>query len=397
MTREEIQKEAIKAWSKTKIGTIVLPTGVGKTYVGITIVGLQLRHKLISKALIIVPTTNLKHQWRAEFEKWGYSLDGVTIECIQTARNFEEYYDLVVVDEIHTAVSRVNSKIFDIPKSQLVGFTATIPENKELLSKVCPVVYSREVKEVMEDEIISKVQVYNIACDFNKSDKSKYRAFNNQFNRAAMELGILKKQLGLEETVFDLAKKYSTLNNGSSIAKWSKQFWGAMTMRKAVCYNSQSKIDLAIEIIKYFPSKKWILFNKSIDIAEKLKDRLGDSAVIYHSKQGSAEREEALDKFSNNKANILISVDALNAGLNVPDANAAICLSGVSKELVGVQQLGRIGRKHGNKIGIFFNIYTKNTVEERWTKSRTKPLNPKWIKSVNQCSHHRSSKDIYNH
>ncbi len=396
MTQEEIQKEAIKTWYLTKKGTIVLPTGVGKTYVGITIAGIQLQFSKIKSALVIVPTTNLKQQWKNEFEKWGYSLKGVRIECVQTARKIRDHYDLVIIDEIHTSLSKVNRGVFDIPRNQLVGFTATIPEDRELLDTVCPVVYTREVKQVMEDEIISKVKVFNIECSFNKTDKAKYKVFNSQFNRAAMELGILKKHFGLEEAVFDIAKQYSASKLDFPIVKWSRQFWGAMTMRKAVCYNSESKIDLAVEIINYFPSKKWILFNKSINIAEKLKNKL-PNAVIYHSKQSTEDREESLRKFSDSSSNILIAVDALNAGLNVPDANAAICLSGVSKELVGVQQLGRIGRKHGNKIGLFFNLYTKGTVEERWTKSRTKSLNPAWIKSVKQCAAYRSSKDIYSH
>jgi superfamily II DNA or RNA helicase len=53
------------------------------------------------------------------------------------------------------------------------------------------------------------------------------------------------------------------------------------------------------------------------------------------------EREKALADFEANRFNILITVDALNAGLNVPEVDSAICVSGVSTELVATQQAGQ--------------------------------------------------------
>ena len=73
-------------------------------------------------------------------------------------------------------------------------------------------------------------------------------------------------------------------------------------------------------------------------------------------------------------------MDALNAGLNIPDTDSAICLSGVSTELVSTQQLGRTTRRtNDDKVALFINFYSKNTVEENWVKTKTAKMNPIWI------------------
>lgn len=86
-------------------------------------------------------------------------------------------------------------------------------------------------------------------------------------------------------------------------------------------------------------------------------------------------RQKVLDEFESNEFRILIAVDALNAGLNVPDVDSAICVAGVSTELTMVQQLGRTSRKTtDSKKAIFINLFCKNTVEETWIKKKTNTL-----------------------
>lgn len=90
-----------------------------------------------------------------------------------------------------------------------------------------------------------------------------------------------------------------------------------------------------------------------------------------------------MEQFSNDEFSILIAVDALNAGLNVPNIDGAICVSGVSTELAMVQQLGRSTRKVGDKVAIFFNLYSEGTVEENWVKDKTFNLDSTyWISDL---------------
>lgn len=393
--RDEIQLQAMKAWLNDKRGTVVLPTGAGKTFVGATIAVKQWQLGSIESVLIVVPTTALIDQWRSEIIKF-YGEDmlntkAIDIICIQSAYKIPRYVDLMIVDEVHTALSDKYSNIFTIvQRTQTLGLTATIParDNQlEILNKYCPVVYSKTLHEVSEQHVVSDYMIYNLEVPMNRRDTARYRIFDSQFKRAQMELGILKYRDPVlhKMDVFSIAKEYYKEKSKEPIVKYSKQYWSSMTMRKWVCYEAESKIQYVINILKKFPEKKWIIFNKSVKFAEKLKETIPYASVIYHHKMKDKDRTQVLQDFEDSKYKILIAVDALNAGLNVPDVDAAICVSGVSTELTSVQQLGRIIRKRPDKVAMFINLYSKGTVEENWVKSKTKTFpNLIWTNNISQ-------------
>lgn len=63
MERREIQLEAIKSWiDNSNKGTLILPTGLGKTKVGCDIAGTQMNLGVIKRVLVVVPNTNLMGQ-----------------------------------------------------------------------------------------------------------------------------------------------------------------------------------------------------------------------------------------------------------------------------------------------------------------------------------------------
>lgn len=417
--RVKIQKEAIQSWiANNKIGTLVLPTGVGKTFIGSTIISQMLKKKLISKILVVVPTINLILQWKEELDKWypGVS-DIIDFKCIHSAYKLTKHYDLVVIDEIHTTLSVEMRKFYSNTNCDYVlGLTATIPEDegyKTFLSKVCPIVYHKTLNDEDIKEILSNYEVYNLKIKFDKSDLGKYKLFDNKFNTAKMYLAILKTKHKLyfnNVTIFDIARDFNSIktqvfiekirslkdyttnlemyanliNDLPDIVKYSKEFWSAMTLRKKVCYESKYKIQVAKEIINKYPDRKWILFNKSIKFAEELSKSIPNS-LVYHSKLSLVERAEVLDNFSKNPKARLIAVNALDAGLNVPDADSAIVLAGVSTELPSIQRLGRILRKTDDqKTALFINLYTQDSVEESWVRDRTKNIKVKWIETTKQ-------------
>lgn len=93
---------------------------------------------------------------------------------------------------------------------------------------------------------------------------------------------------------------------------------------------------------------------------------------VYHSKMKTLDRENVLKRFKENQNKVLIAVDALNEGVDIADADAAIALSGVSTELSNVQRLGRILRqKEGKKRPLYINLYSRNTVEKGWVDKKT--------------------------
>lgn len=121
----------------------------------------------------------------------------------------------------------------------------------------CPVVFTRVVKDVA-GTITANYCIFNLPVKLNQKDGGKYRTFTGQFNRARMELSIIKKNTPEFKflTVFEIAQKYSNNKDGTELSKNAKAFWSAMTMRKWVLYNSQSKIQIVKNILQLFPNGK---------------------------------------------------------------------------------------------------------------------------------------------
>lgn len=205
-------------------------------------------------------------QWYNEFQKWNYDTSKITFMCIQSAHKEYTEYDLMIIDEIHTSLSPVYSGIYrNIKTKQRLGLTATPPEEDEairLLAEHCPIVYTKSLKEIDEiGGIIAKTITYNLPVKFNRKDKAKYNTFNEQFYRATMQIGILKKDRSdlKDKNVFDIAKEYATkkvTKEDEFLQKQAKAYWSAMTMRKWVCYGAESKIDVVIKILEKFPDRK---------------------------------------------------------------------------------------------------------------------------------------------
>lgn len=406
--RTQTQYDAVKSWKAANHrGTIILPTGFGKSYIGVVTAGEQIRKGLIKSCMVVVPSTALVDQWKEEFAKWGYSLEGIDVMCLQSAYKMNEHRDLLIVDEIHTALSpQYRNVFFNIKHNQIMGLTATKPHNEEYykyMQLLCPVVFTKTLTDALEIGAISNYMTYNLEISLNRKDRGRYRVFDSMLKKAQMELSLIKRgNIEFKElTIFDIAKKFSTYKNPTKELKnlvyHSKQFWNAMSMRKWVCYGAESKIPATIKIIKKFTNRKWIIFNKSIKFAEQLEVAMkeeGFRCQVYHSKMKKTDREKVLKDFDESKFHYLIAVDALNAGLNIPDIDSAICVSGVSTELTNVQQLGRIVRAREGKKALFINLYCKDTVEETWVRSKTKTLkNCLWITSESQIYEQNTQKE----
>lgn len=392
--RDELQQLATSLWLKEPRGTIVLPTGTGKTKVGVMVMSAM--DPAITSILIVVPRIPLISQWEKEIIKWGYNMDKVTIKCINSVYKSISSYDLVVIDEVHRSLSDKFIDMYStIEFKYLLGLTATVPRDPErqaLLNEFCPVLLERDINDSLNIGAVSPFKVYNLAVNLSPTIKNKYNAFNSTFNQGIMVLSRIKSQvpqIGQNfKSAFDIAKSFRTGKASNlpsdihdDLVKASKAFWSGMTLRKKILYDNPEKLSIVKQIYLRYPSDKWIIFTKTIDLAKKISDLIPNSR-LYHSKMKTLDRETTLEDFQSNRFNVLITVDALNEGLDVPDVDKAISVSGTSTELEQIQRLGRCIRLKEGKEALFINLYVPGTPEERWVRGRTEKLDPKWVFNV---------------
>src|SRR5207253_6082974 len=84
------------------------------------------------------------------------------------------------------------------------------------------------------------------------------------------------------------------------------------------------------------------------------------------------ERRGTLDAFRSGTYTKLVTGRVLNEGVDVPDANVAIVVSGSSTPREYIQRLGRVLRPKPGE-AVLYEIIARGTVEERAAKARRVP------------------------
>lgn len=379
MSKDEIQQEAYDAWQQANyIGTVIMGTGLGKTRLG----GNAVRVLRPSSTLVVTSRINLVKQWESEI-----NLPGVDYMCINTAYKVSGEYDLLIVDECHRSVSESFRAVYtNIKYKKLLCLTATLPEkNADFLLTVAPIVYTKSIQDVAGNtEVVSDYYVYNLITEMDRQTSQKYKLFTTLFTDAAVHLSkILRLTPKSFSSIYDMAKHYSRSSEKSDVVKYSKQYWSSMSMRRMALQKNTAKIKVAHDVISMLgPNRVWLVLCSSIEFAKMLHTVLG--GLIYHSGMGTAEKEEALVRFKSGECRILVAVKALNEGIDVPEADSVLVVSGDSTELEAVQVLGRVIRARHGKKAVMVNLTTTGTAEEKWVSKRSSQFKPKWINNPSQ-------------
>lgn len=400
------QMNILAAWAKAgfKAG-IVAPTGVGKSRVIAIAAGEHVRRIPTERWLITVPTEHIRDVEIPEnFIKWGYGKEydegEIVVECIQSSYGREnEYWDGLVVDEVHRLLTPEYSKLLDNNTfGKILVLTATLPYDKEqmLMEYGIPIVYRLSVPDALKKDLISAYRIFNLSVKFTVEEKAKYdkiqkdytyyeailggnyKAFDNASKFRSIDIRTIdfqEKFLANDEgyaSVQDMIKSYTNMKDASF------RFYRLMTARKQLCFNASNKAITAKEIVDRFPDRRGIYFSESIKSAEDVCNLIGgEISVAFHSKMSDKDRAANMLKFSDNQGKIkfLCAAKAVNEGVNVPDCSLGICGSGPSTALHDIQRRGRTTRVDENdpdKVAYYFNLYVGQTQEQKWVKQRTK-------------------------
>lgn len=83
-------------------------------------------------------------------------------------------------------------------------------------------------------------------------------------------------------------------------------------------------------------------------------------------KAGAQANQNTLERFRNSEILILITCKALDEGIDLPDVEIGIILSGTGMERQRLQRLGRILRKsEGKESACLYYLFVKESMEEK--------------------------------
>ena len=317
---------------------LFLATGLGKTVVSGEVIRDFIEDKVDPNILVLAHSTELISQLSASLISMlpksinsqiisgidkPSSLSGLTISTNLSILNYIDNHnyspDLVVIDECHhVGHDNTYAEIIDsLPeKSKLLGVTATPWRSDEYdISNVFgPPSYTCSIEKGMKKGYLSKVD-YRLLCD----------------NINWSEVPSISEN---SYTIKDLNKRLFIPQRDEKIIDQLLELWNEVSKPRGIIFCQ------SIKHAKYFLSllKK---YNQWCD------------AEILHSELHKSERVKVLSDFRIGKCPLILAVDILNEGVDVPDVNI-ICFARVThSRKIFVQQLGRGLRVSDNKDKVY--------------------------------------------
>jgi superfamily II DNA or RNA helicase len=373
------QQASLNAWRERKgRGVIVLPTGAGKTVVGIAAIALTKK-----PAICLVPTRILLEQWRERLLQQfrmpiGILGDGkqelapVMVATFESAYRYMNWignrFQLLIVDEVHHFGSGMRDEALEMCIAPFrLGLTATpiakSEVRKRLAELIGPQVYEATVNE-LTGRYLAPFEHVTIHVELYPDERAAY-----------------DREIGLFRAEFD---KFSRSFPGSrwlDFAAWAKvrpegrrALLGLRQARRIIGASRAKEESLEV-ILSQNGRSKTLIFTSDTDSAYRISRKMLVAAVTGDIKK--KEREEVLEKFKKGVLNILVSCRVLNEGIDVPDAEIAIVLGGNHGEREHIQRIGRCLRPSPNKVAKVYELVAKNTIEIRNWQKRTESLAPR--------------------
>ncbi len=400
--KDELQDKALTAFIDSGgRGTVCLETGSGKSKVAVNLIRSQ---DSITRILITSPRTTLQENWRKELIKWGFEpwrdgvwtidFDGekpsrtlhIDIVNIQTAYKWKEkYYDLVILDEIHTMMTPEYSKLFEgnLFKYAL-GLTAThdiTEENgkKYYYDSYCPIVY--EYYNSAEDGLINKTRFFIVDHELSNRDRiiikikgkmweqGEKEYYEYLTNRMKHGQGLMMAQ-GSEDWFRD-ASLWFWQGKGTSEQKGAAAvYMNAIKARKTFLLNLPSTGRLAKRISggirAEFPKAKVLVFSELTAQADLI------SKHTVHSKNSNKVNAQLIEDFNSGIVRELGSCNSLTLGLNLVGATHAVMESYIGSATKSKQKKGRLDRLASDEHADMWIIKVPGTQSEKWYKTMTK-------------------------
>ncbi|MGD2247459.1 MAG: DEAD/DEAH box helicase family protein [Candidatus Methanofastidiosia archaeon] len=371
----EYQKEALSRWLKSKKGVAVLPTGSGKT-----MIALKAMEKTDCATLIVVPTLDLVDQWRETILKCAESpietgeytgrkkdLKGITVTTYDSAYIHADYlgnrFKLIIFDEVHHLPSEGYRHIAEMCASPYrLGLTATY-KREDGFEYILPRLVGGKIYEIHPDELagnhLSEYETRKIKVDMLPEETEKYE----------QNIEIFKNYLRSTHIRMQSPQDYQKIVYRSG---YDPRAWRAVRARnhaRKIAYNSQSKIEELKMLLKRHKNDRIIIFTRYNDLVYKIAKKFFIPCITY--KTDKDERIDILKKFKSGIYTSIVSSQVLDEGIDVPEANIGIILSGTGSVREYTQRLGRVLRPT-DKRAILYEIVSKDTAEIRTSARRSK-------------------------
>ncbi len=370
------QKKALDSWDKAgRRGVIVLPTGAGKTVIGMKAIEL-----VNQPAIVVVPTLDLLEQWRRRVqEEFGIEVGvfgggenkvgAVTVSTYDSAfiraGELGNRFDLVIFDETHHLPGesfRQIAEMFTAPYR--MGLTATYERDDMLhaeLPRLVGGVVFRLEPEDLAGRYLSRYGLERINVDLTPGEKEEYdrnyRVFTDYLDKNRVWI----------RTPVDFRKFIMRTSRDPEARR------ALLARNKAlnIAFNSEAKLERLEDILRSNPDERILVFTQHNDLVYRISRRFLLPFITHTT--AKEERYEVLKGFREGRFRAVVTSKVLDEGIDVPEASVGVIVSGTGSSREFVQRLGRLLRKsEGKGKARLIELVSNETSETRTSSRRRK-------------------------
>jgi superfamily II DNA or RNA helicase len=371
------QQAALEAWDRAGCrGSIVLPTGAGKTFVAIHAI-----HRANRSAVVVAPTIDLLHQWYARLANAFATAVGVyyggekhvlplTVTTYHSAGDLiaehGNAFKLIIFDEVHhlPAPSWGETALMS-PSPFRLGLTATYPEAHEqtdghwnLDDLIGPIVYTERIDDLVGEQL-AEYRTERIRVDLTPAERAQYDAdfviyagfFRARQLQRSHGAGWLRELMRL--SAFDIEARRALL---------------ARQRILDLLAGAEGKLRTLDHLLGEHLTEQVLVFTDHNAAAYRIARRHLIPIITHETK--AAERKRILDSFRSGEYRAIVTSRVLNEGVDVPEAKLAIVLGGTASAREYIQRLGRVLRKVGSRQAALVEVIARDTIEESQSQRR---------------------------
>jgi superfamily II DNA or RNA helicase len=361
------QQEALQAWlDQKKKGVVVLPTGAGKTYLALLAIQATQR-----STLVVSPTLDLMNQWYELLSKnfqqevgilggGYYEIRPLTVTTYDSGHRHMDSlgnrFGFLIFDECHHLPGPLYALSAELSLAPFrLGLTAT-PERSdgqhlqygEWIGKE---VYRKEIQELAGD-YLATYETRRVFVELSPEEREAYQESRKLYIQFLRSHRIsMASPLGWQRFIME-----------SSFNEEGRQAFLAYRKQKELAQGAPAKIRRLEQLLQEHLHDQILVFTNDNQTVYELSRLFLFPAITHQTK--TKERKEILENFNHGIYKVLLTSKVLNEGINIPQANVAIILSGSGSTREHVQRLGRILRKVGDKKALLYELVTRDTSEE---------------------------------
>jgi superfamily II DNA or RNA helicase len=245
-------------------------------------------------------------------------------------------FSLVIFDEVHHLAALGYRTIAEQMAAPFrLGLTATIEReddlHKDLPRLIGEVVFQASPDELARDKHLASYEIERRMVEMLPDELEEYRRNMSIYQQCMKKLSFQRYAITLEKLIIMSGRN-----------RTAREALLARNKAMNVALNSRAKIEELREILAENKGAKTIIFTQHNSLVHEISDKFLIPLITH--KTIKEERQDVLKGFKEGRYMAIVTSKVLDEGVDIPDAELGVILSGTGSAREFIQRLGRLLR-----------------------------------------------------